>query len=648
MRAPERPRQDRLVITACVLGACAPIVVALVRALSKGWYPVGDNAYFSIRARDVLTQHHPLLGTWTSASLSVGNDINNPGPLLFDLLALPAKLAPVTGVAIGTAILNLVCVVVMATVAHRRGGTARTVGVLLAAAALAWTMGSELLIDPWQPHALLFPFLLYLVLVWSLVEGDVRLLPLAVGTASLLVQTHLSYAVLVPLLGLLGVGAVAVRSWRLRRVEPDAWPGERRRLRNTAAVTLLVAAVCWAQPVIEQLTADSGNLGRLVASGGDSGGHRIGLSLATRFLAGAMAVPPAWARPSFGESFVELRLQNPAPPVEFARTPSLVVGLLGLAALASVLVVAWFVSRRRGDGGAAGGVVVAGAACVLALLTTAALPIGRVGIGPHQVRWLWPIGILCVVSAALGLGGRRPAVVHAMAVLTVVLGLATLPTHRSEAGPVVDSYAMPVMRAVASELDGVTIEDPVLVADADLRKMRIFEPYSTPVMLELLRRGIDIEVDDPSQARQLGDGRFHPERATHRLVVREGDEVTDVPRGATRLAYVAGLDGDERAELARLRQDLTAELPGRRLGLTSDGRKAADLGLLPGVDSTGNVDVDVAMAARGVVDAAPFLVPGTRWVDEVERYADLQWRWDRMTLAVFLVPIEGASAEVRP
>ena len=51
-----------------------------VRSLHRGRYPVGDNGYFALRARDVFTDHHPLLGTWTSASLSVGGKPRRPGP----------------------------------------------------------------------------------------------------------------------------------------------------------------------------------------------------------------------------------------------------------------------------------------------------------------------------------------------------------------------------------------------------------------------------------------------------------------------------------------------------------------------------------------------------------------------------------------
>src|SRR5204862_197854 len=80
-------------------------------------------------------------------------------------------------------------------------------------------------------------------------------LPWAVLVASLIVETHLSYAVLVPVLGLWGVGALAWSVARRRRDEPDRWPDERRRLRRIAVVTGVVVALCWLQPVVEQFTS---------------------------------------------------------------------------------------------------------------------------------------------------------------------------------------------------------------------------------------------------------------------------------------------------------------------------------------------------------------------------------------------------------
>ena len=66
-RATRRLRSDeglaRKLALAAGLAAVLPIVVAVVRALLDGWYPLADNALFVIRARDVLSlDHFPLLG----------------------------------------------------------------------------------------------------------------------------------------------------------------------------------------------------------------------------------------------------------------------------------------------------------------------------------------------------------------------------------------------------------------------------------------------------------------------------------------------------------------------------------------------------------------------------------------------------------
>ena len=55
---------------------------------------MGDQALLEIRARDVLTAHHPLLGTASSAALNRDQvvPLNHPGPLMFDVLALPVRL----------------------------------------------------------------------------------------------------------------------------------------------------------------------------------------------------------------------------------------------------------------------------------------------------------------------------------------------------------------------------------------------------------------------------------------------------------------------------------------------------------------------------------------------------------------------------
>ncbi len=95
-------RRGWLVPTVALALAALPIVVAVVRTLSGGWMAIGDNGLILLRAEDVATAHHPLLGTWTSASQAAGRTISNPGPLWFDVLAPFVKVAgPSVGLAVG-------------------------------------------------------------------------------------------------------------------------------------------------------------------------------------------------------------------------------------------------------------------------------------------------------------------------------------------------------------------------------------------------------------------------------------------------------------------------------------------------------------------------------------------------------------------
>jgi len=43
------------VVAACCLAWCVPVVVAVVRAVTSGWYPASDEASIAIRAREHLT-----------------------------------------------------------------------------------------------------------------------------------------------------------------------------------------------------------------------------------------------------------------------------------------------------------------------------------------------------------------------------------------------------------------------------------------------------------------------------------------------------------------------------------------------------------------------------------------------------------------
>lgn len=156
-----------------------PIAVATVRALARGWLPLGDNGILLVRARDVGTSHHPLLGSWTSASALVGKQFNNPGPLYSDALAPTVRLlGPWVGLAVGVMLVNIAASSLAVVAARRISGAESMVAIGLVVVGLQYAMGSELLFDVWQPNALLLPCLAFLVVATVLAAGD---LTMAVG-----------------------------------------------------------------------------------------------------------------------------------------------------------------------------------------------------------------------------------------------------------------------------------------------------------------------------------------------------------------------------------------------------------------------------------------------------------------------------------
>ena len=215
-------RATRRLTAAVLLAVNVPIIVAVVRALAHGWQPVGDNGILLVRARDVATSHHPLLGSWTSASLVLDKDVNNPGPLYFDAIAPTVKLlGPWVGVAVGVMLVNMAASSLAVLAARRISGTESMVAVAIVTVGLQFAMGSELLFDMWQPNALVLPFLAFLVVVTVLATGDLVMAPWVVGLGSLIVQTHMSHAALV--LALTVAGAVGCVLSLRRRDAPPSW-----------------------------------------------------------------------------------------------------------------------------------------------------------------------------------------------------------------------------------------------------------------------------------------------------------------------------------------------------------------------------------------------------------------------------------------
>jgi len=564
--APDRPRRSvttwlyghRVEVLAALV-ALAPIVVAVLRGIANDYVPIGDDGLILLRSRDVLTENHPWLGTWSSSSLSLGVNLNNPGPLLFDLMALPTKLLGAgPGLAIGVGIVNGACLVGAAAVAHRIAGRRGFLLTLLVGSVIVWSMGSELIFDVWQPHVLVLVYLLLAVLAWAAGEGRVWTIPGSVALVSLLVQTHLSYVYLAPLTLLAGVAIHLVRTRDLRSIlRPVLWSAP-------------LALVLWAQTLWQQVHGPGpSNLDRLVdaATGKYGSSDAIGFGLAARLVGAVVALPPWILRPSFADTIPAVRITDAAGariPVE--GLPGPVAAVVGIVVVLGLLAAVVRTSRGADRRPTRTAGVLAIVLVVVGLGALTLMPVGAIGLASHQMRWLWPIGAIVLLTLLLAITDRvatSPAIVPSiLGVLALVCGL-SLPTHVVPAGQTADRDATPSVRRMVDRLDGLRGNGVLLF---DPSTLRFAEPYSGPLLAGLAEAGIPFVTADDGFVHQLGEGRrFRCTIATAadcgvraRMVVVSGPEAEAATAGSLAHVYVAGITPTEASELQALEVELRA------------------------------------------------------------------------------------------
>ncbi len=505
------PRQAAWARGAMLAAAILPIVVAIVRALVHHWFPIGDNALLYIRVVDVATEHHPWLGSWTSASLSVGENMNNPGPLYQDLAAPFAKVfGPGPGAAIGVGSLNILAVVGISLAARRIGGWLAEQWALLATVALVWTMGSELLIDIWQAHALLLWFLLLLVLLVGLADGQTWTLGWTLAIASLLVQTHISYAYILAVL----CPAAFISYLLVRRGRPHL-PLRAAVLSRRTAILGAAVLVLWSQTLIEQFFGPGkGNLSRLAGNAG-GGDLQVGLQQAVGVGARIYTLPPWWLRSGFSTSVPSTPLTGKPddPRIEIADLPSTILALVTIGVLLALLAYG-VVRHRRAERHLLGNAALMAAVGVVgSILAIANLTVGPVGLAAHHVRLLWPLAVfvhtvaLAVVATEIRarLPERLPRAAHfALPGVAVAVGVLAIPYQAHPQGPVADYATMPTMRRIMPNIAQLADVAPVLY---DISNLRPFEPYSSTMMMTMQDMDIEFRVDDEGMVRQLGESR---------------------------------------------------------------------------------------------------------------------------------------------
>lgn len=389
-----------------------PALVAAVVVRGEAWVPVSDLALIDLRLRDVGSADTPLLGPFSRFGWS------HPGPLLFWLLAPVYRVLgaePTSGLA-AAALQNAAVLVAIGVVARRVGGRAFAIGFALPLAVLVASMGGQLLASTWNPWIALLPFALFVLLAWGVSGGDRWLAPWAVGVGSYLVQSHVGYGLLVGALGAVALGlAVAThrraggfdpartRPGRPAAAGPDdetdlpaggtaSGEGDRTTpgaegspapgLLVVGLVSLAVALVCWAGPLVDQATEDPGNLRAVVSyftTGSDD--EPVGASVAGTVLGRELAPWGPWAGGPEPLDFLS-RLTDTSPALALPLALVLVAGAT----------VAW---RRRH----------------LAALRLQALAVTGVAAGAFAVtritdlpyhylfRWWWVLAMVTWVAA---------------------------------------------------------------------------------------------------------------------------------------------------------------------------------------------------------------------------------------------------------
>ncbi len=502
--------------------ASLPVVVAAGRASTGRWVPQGDDAYFTLRSLDVATEHHPLLGAWSSGSADIERDVNNLGPLQLDLLAPFTKVVPMAGTAIGVAVVQVAAIVTIAWLIRRVAGYRAVLPVMAAVALMTWVMGSEMLITPRQHQYLLLPYLCVLVAAWAAAAGDRWAIVPFVAAGSLVTQTHLSYPILVAAVAVPAVGGQIIAF-----VQSD----DPRAHGRPWAVAAALAAVLWSQTLIDQWFG-WGNLRAVLASPGET--EAAGFATGLRIVADVLIAPRGYLRPGFADY---------DPNGSIAGDARLSAFVVVWIVLGGAAVVAWRTSHRT----AGAGLAVAAAAIAASVVDAAQLPVTQFGLTAANYRWLWPTGAFLVIGGLLAVqryvrvrDPRHAAVAFAVPLVAIV-GL-NLPTSYQVDQPEVYRDRIVATTDLTEQLEAADlgrIDGPVVI---DQSRMYFGHPFAYPVAVVLRDRGFEYRLEGTQQRRRFGESRVADGTEPYRLVLLHGDDARVRDGGADVIAYIGGPD----------------------------------------------------------------------------------------------------------
>jgi hypothetical protein len=527
-----------------------PFVVALIALHHPRWYPLLDMAQTELRVRDVASSHPPLIGLAGRIGPFGANGGSHPGPLSFYALwpvyALLGSSA--FGMQAANVVLDIVAIGLALWMAFRRGGAALALAMGALLAILARSYGAFLLTLPWNPYLPVLWWFVFLLALWSVLDDDLPMLPVAIFAGTFCMQTHISYLGLVGGLVVVLIAALGYAAYR-RRGDREA----RRSLWKWTVIALALGGVLWIPPVIDQIVHSPANLTVIRDHFSNPPDPPIGLHRGIDVL---LTQLDPW------KLVTQILVIDTRPrPVEGARLPGL---LLLLAFGGSIGVAAWLRHRvlLMLD-------VVLGAALVLGLVSSARI-FGLVWY--YLLLWAW--GLAALMLLAIGwtvvelFRGRtrlaRPGLAILAAIMLTFVALFVVDAARVDVqspriNETLGKLVQPTADALATrEKDGA--HGPYLVTwlpDAEAIGSQGFG-----LLNELDRDGFDVRA--PIVFRP-GATRYHvidPAQATLQVHLATGPDITRW-RNDSRFQEVARFDprtDAEREEFSRLHDEVVAQL----------------------------------------------------------------------------------------
>jgi hypothetical protein len=395
--------RDRTLSVVVIVIVLLPLVVsafALLGGAGSQYRPSADNALIEMNVRGVFSRP-PLLGPYSRFGWS------QPGPALYYALALPYWLTGGSSASLAFAalFLNALAVVGIMLVARRRGGLAVLVVTALVVEILVLRLGAQFTRDVWNPYVTVLPFLLLVLLAWTMSCGDRWALPVSAFVASFVVQTHVGYALPAAALLAFGIGGLAWLARRRRHAHDGApatdapaespwWRGWIR----TVAITAVVVIVMWLPPLIQQLTTEPGNLTKMLGFFGQHGQERSALQ-AWHVLSAQFGVWPDWLSGHTSSGLLGAFGVTQAAPFP------VVLLLLGVTT-----VLAWRFRRGSlGSGSRAPGDRTAAAIrlhlLVGVLVAASFVAVTRIvgDVWDYLVKWLWALGALAWIAILISI-----------------------------------------------------------------------------------------------------------------------------------------------------------------------------------------------------------------------------------------------------